>query len=64
LARLLNKEVLEEGNSNTKNFFTFPEDMNLNSMQAYIENISEIDDPQIFGLHSNADIKFKKETTL
>ena len=35
-----------------------PHDLNLESVKDYIDNLPIIDDPEMFGLHNNANINF------
>ena len=34
--------------------------MDLVSISEYIENLEDIDQPELYGLHKNADIEYKK----
>jgi dynein heavy chain len=60
LSKLLNGNVLEE---QAEGGFRFPTETGLEEIRGFIAGMSASDKPEFFGLHGNADIKFKKEFT-
>jgi dynein heavy chain len=60
LSRYFNPEVLETKNYkfSESDLYKSPEDLSLSSVKDYINNLPLKDQPEIFGLHQNANIVY------
>ncbi|KAI5628238.1 dynein heavy chain 6, axonemal isoform X2 [Silurus asotus] len=64
LKRFFEPEILEEGYKYSASGIYFaPESDSLVEYNSYIENLPIIDDPEIFGMHENANLAFQRQET-
>jgi len=64
LRRYVVKEALEEGYTYSPSGIYYPPNVQtISEVQAYIDGLPFSDDPEVFGMHDNANIAFQKEET-
>ncbi|XP_072525800.1 dynein axonemal heavy chain 6 [Salminus brasiliensis] len=65
LKSFFSPETLEEGYKYSASGIYFaPESDRLKEYNSYIENLPIIDDPEVFGMHENANLAFQRQETL
>ncbi|XP_028810647.1 dynein heavy chain 6, axonemal isoform X2 [Denticeps clupeoides] len=65
LRRFFSPHTLNEGYAYSKSGIYFaPESDSLKEYNRYIENLPLIDDPEIFGMHENANLAFQRQETV